>query len=71
MTTKPATVAKPNEAAQFVGPSEISERLSLSRRTVYKYLETGVFPGRKVGNRWFVHWPTLTAYLSGVKRFVR
>ena len=36
----------------LLSPSAVAERLALSRSTVYKLLEAGALPARKVGGQW-------------------
>lgn len=49
----------------ILSPEEVSKYLGVSKRSVYKYLETGIIPCRKVGNRWFVLESSLLKFLSG------
>ncbi len=49
----------------IMSPEEVSKYLGFSRRTVYKYLETGIIPARKIGNRWFVMESALLKLISG------
>lgn len=37
-----------------IGPNDVSTRLGVSIKSVYKYLKEGLIPGYQLGTTWFV-----------------
>lgn len=64
-TTPRAASVEGKTLSEFMSPDEVAELTHDSTRTVYDRLKSGVYPGRKIGGKWYVHRPTLIAYLSG------
>lgn len=52
-------------ACMFLTVEDVAKVMNMSERTVYSYLMKGIIPGRKVGHRWYVYWPTLLEWLTG------
>lgn len=48
----------------LISIQEIAKRLGISERTVFKYLATGVIPGRKLGSKWLVLRSTIDRILE-------
>jgi excisionase family DNA binding protein len=53
------------EMPEVMGIDHLSEYLGLSRSTLYKLLQEGKIPARKVGRHWRAHKPTIDRWLDG------
>lgn len=42
------------ESPPTLGPTEVAERLGVSKKSVYTWLREGLVPGYKVGSTWFI-----------------
>ena len=47
---------------------ELSSFLKVSESTLYKYLKSGLLPGKKIGNRWRVLKSEIVSFLKGEKK---
>lgn len=67
--TYKATVSRTKgTGSMWMDPAEVAEVTFSSMRTVYRMLDNGTIPGRKVGRRWFVYRPALMEMLAGTAR---
>ncbi|RKX56518.1 MAG: DNA-binding protein [Thermotoga sp.] len=47
---------------------ELSIFLKISKGTLYRYLRSGLIPGKKIGGRWRVLKSEIVSFLKGEKR---
>lgn len=57
-----------NKTLKVYTPAEVAELLGFDRVTVYRFLKSGVLPGRRVGaRRWYILEDDLRDYLRAQK----
>ena len=70
-TTRAASVLRSLSLPDIVESQALASHLHLSAKTVRRYFQAGLLPGRKVGGRWYCSRRELLAFLESRPRVAK